>query len=80
MLLGDVRDYVMQRDSVTLHDVMAHFDITNDTARFALDYWINKNQISQSTETCASSCGGCSSGADTYQWVKTEFPLKWVGR
>jgi hypothetical protein len=58
---------------------MLHFDITDDTARFALDFWIDKKQIRFITESCSSSCGGCSTGSGSYQWVKKEFPLTWVG-
>jgi len=45
MLLGDIRNYLKQRGEATLQDVAIHFDITPDSARFALDYWQGKGKV-----------------------------------
>ncbi|OQX06689.1 MAG: hypothetical protein BWK73_30310 [Thiothrix lacustris] len=82
MMLGEIRDYLQQRGSASLTDVATHFDITVDTARFALNYWLRKGKVREQAASCgASGCGGNSCGgtktATHYAWVKRDVPLHW---
>lgn len=82
MMLGEIRDYLQQRGSTSLHDVATHFDISPDTARFALNYWQRKGKIREQAVACGSGgCGGKNCGgtqaATTYEWVKRDIPLRW---
>lgn len=78
MLLGQIRDYVKHRGTVSLYDVAVHFDISEDTARFALDYWQQKRVIQATTGGCGSSCQSCSTAAISYQWGQQSVPIRWV--
>ena len=84
MLLGQIRDYVKTRGSVSLQDVMLHFDIAADTAEFALNYWLCKGKIQLQTASCSS--GGCSSTncssrqSAQYNWVQRAMPLHFYPR
>lgn len=82
MILGDIRDYVQKRGSVSLQDIANHFDIALDTVRFAVNYWQKKGKVREQLAGCGS--GGCSGkscgGADTaiiIEWVKRDIPLQW---
>ena len=83
MMLGEIRDYLQQRGSASLNDVATHFDITQDTAQFALNYWQRKGKIRElAAGACGSGgCGGksCSGtkAATNYEWVKRAVPLQW---
>ena len=84
MLLGQIRDYVKTRGSVSLQDVMLHFDIAADTAEFALNYWLRKGKIHLQTASCSS--GGCSSTrcsssqSAQYNWAQRAMPLHFYPR
>jgi hypothetical protein len=85
MLLGEIRDYLQQRGSASLHDVATHFDIATDTAQFALGYWQKKGKVREQAAGCSSGgCGGKSCGSSgagaVYTWAKREIPLRWVSR
>ncbi len=83
MMLGEIRDYLQQRGSASLNDVATHFDITPDTAQFALNYWQRKGKVREfAAASCGSGgCGGKSCGgtqaATNYEWVKRDVPLRW---
>ncbi len=83
MMLGEIRDYLQQRGSASLNDEATHFDITQDTAQFALNYWQRKGKIRElAAGACGSGgCGGKSCGgtkaATNYEWVKRAVPLQW---
>ncbi|PWQ92100.1 FeoC-like transcriptional regulator [Leucothrix pacifica] len=84
MLLGEIRDYVKQRGSVSLNDIALHFDITPDSVQFAIQYWQRKGKIQQrnaaDTGCNSGSCGSCASNqtpAVTYEWVSRNIPLHW---
>ncbi len=82
MMLGEIRDYLQQRGSASLTDVATHFDISPDTAQFALNYWQRKGKVREQAAACSSGgCGGKSCGgtraATNYEWVKRDIPLHW---
>lgn len=82
MLLGEIRDYVKQRGTVSLRDISLHFDITTDSAQFALAYWQRRGKIrEQLAGGCGTgACGGCASNTASqlsYEWVARDIPLQW---
>jgi predicted ArsR family transcriptional regulator len=78
MKLGDIRNYIKRRGDSTLADVAIHFDISKEAAKFAIEYWIKKGKVQAQGAACGSSCGGCGSASETYQWVKNEQPIQWL--
>lgn len=82
MLLGEIRNYVQQRGTTSLHDVATHFDITEDNALFALNYWQKQGKIRAQAAACGSGCGSknCSTAkSDTptiFEWIRREIPLQ----
>ena len=78
MLLADIRQYLKKRGTASLDEVAIHFDIATDAAKFALDYWVKKNKANKVGSACGSSCGGCGSAGDSYQWKNVSaIPIKW---
>jgi len=72
MILSELRDYIHQRQSVALSDIINHFDIDEDTARQMLDVWLNKGKIRKqlATTSCGSSCNKCASAnTEYYFWT-----------
>lgn len=78
MKLGEIRNYIKRRGDSSLADVATHFDISKEAAKFAIEYWIKKGKVSVQGAACGSSCGGCESASENYQWVKNEQPIKWL--
>lgn len=82
MLLGAIRDYVRQRGTTSLHDVATHFDITEDNALFALNYWQKQGKIRTQAVTCGSGCSSknCSTSTTStptiFEWIRLEIPLQ----
>lgn len=81
MLLGEIRHYLQQRGTASLRDVATHFDIAEDTALFALNYWQKQGKIRTQATSCGSgcsskSCGGDAQAATTFEWIKRDIPLK----
>ena len=78
MKLGEIRNYIKQRGTSSLADVATHFDISKEAAKLAVEYWIKKGKVSEQNAVCRSSCGGCGSADERYQWVDDEQPIHWV--
>ncbi len=77
MILGDIRDYLKQRQTVSLQDVATHFDLSDESASLAMDYWLKKGKVRVLAATCSSSCGShCGSAGGQYQWVG-QNPVRW---
>ncbi|HIO91682.1 MAG TPA: hypothetical protein EYG68_02425 [Leucothrix mucor] len=68
MMLGEIRDYLRRREIIGLQEITNHFDISPEAAKFALEYWVNKGKVNTIGAACGSSCGGCGSAEDSYQW------------
>ncbi len=85
MLLGEIRNYIQKRGAASVHDVATHFDIAQDTARFALNYWQKQGKVREQAAGCGTNacsgknCGG-SGAATNYEWVKRDIPLRWFKR
>ena len=69
MMLGEIRDYLRQRETISLGEVINRFDISSEAAKLALEYWVNKGKVNKISAASGSSCGGCGSGEDNYQWL-----------
>lgn len=82
MLLGDIRQYLQKRGTVSLQDVATHFDIAPDTARFALNYWQKQGKVIAQASSCDSNaCGSCqNSNSSLYVWKQTGTPIRWFSR
>ena len=84
MLLADIRHYLKQRKIASLEEVAIHFDITTDSAKFALNYWIKRGNVSVVGASCGSSCKGCGTETNRYQWQTLKvmsiqnIPIKFV--
>lgn len=78
MKLGEIRNYIKHRGDSSLVDVAIHFDISKEAAKFAIEYWIKKGKVSIQGAACGSSCGGCGSASESYQWVINEKPIQWL--
>lgn len=73
MILAELRDYIQQRQQVTLADLVNRFDTDEDALRQMLEVWIRKGRIHRrlTTASCGSSCNQCGSGTNEYYcWGK----------
>jgi len=77
MKLGEIRNYIKQRGDSSLKDVANHFDISQEAAQFAIEYWIKKGKIKAQGAACSSRCGGCGSAGESYQWINNESLILW---
>ena len=78
MKLGEIRNYIKRRGDSSLADVATHFDISKEAAKFAIEYWIKKGKVSTQGAACGTSCHGCGSASESYQWVSNEQPILWL--
>jgi hypothetical protein len=80
MILSELRDYIKQRQQVSLADIANHFNSDEQALRAMLDVWIKKGRIvkQMATASCGSSCHQCQSASTEYYcWAatKTTQPL-----
>ena len=68
MILSELRDYIQERQQVSLADIVNHFDTDEQAARLMLDVWINKGKIHRkmATASCGSNCNQCESATTEY--------------
>lgn len=61
MILSELRHYVKARQSVSLRDLMLHFDTDAEALRGMLEMLINKGYVRKTTakEACGTSCCKC---------------------
>ena len=76
-MLGEIRSYLKKRGTASLSEVAIHFDMSEAAAKMAIEYWIKKHKVQAQAAACGSSCGGCTSGDDNYQWLETTNTVKW---
>lgn len=73
MILSDVRHYLKERKSVSLHDLMLHFDIDAQAVRGMLQILITKGYIrkTNANQACGTSCCKCDSSLiEIYEWLE----------
>ena len=78
MKLGEIRNYIKHRGDSSLIDVAIHFDISKEAAKLAIEYWIKKGKVQALGAACGSTCGGCNSNNESYQWINNEQLIQWM--
>ena len=72
MILSDLRDYLLQRQRVTLNDLVLHFNMDADALRGMLEKWISKGKVRKTSPEsgCGTSCCKCDPGlTEIYEWL-----------
>jgi len=74
MSLLELKEYLKNRNIVSINDLFIHFRTSPETLEPMLEHWIRKGKLRK--ETAESSCGGkhasCSCGGSRdiwYQWT-----------
>lgn len=73
MILSDLRRYLKERKSVTLRDLMLHFDTDAEALRGMLQVLITKGYVTKNSakEACGTSCCKCDSSlTEIYEFSK----------
>lgn len=73
MILSELRTYLKERKSVTLQDLMLHFDIDAEALRGMLQILITKGYVIKNSakEACGTSCCKCDSTlTEIYEYSK----------
>ncbi len=75
MILSELRNYVKERKSVALRDLMLHFDTDAEALRGMLQVLISKGYVIKASakEACGTSCCKCDSTlTEIYEYAKKE--------
>lgn len=74
MSLLELKEYLQNRDIVSINDLSIHFKASSETLEPMLEHWVRKGKLRK--ETAESSCGvkhsSCSCGRSRdvwYQWT-----------
>jgi hypothetical protein len=73
MILSELRNYLKERKSVVLRDLMLHFDTEAEALRGMLQILVTKGYVIKlaTNEACGSSCCKCDSTLmEIYEWTK----------
>jgi putative ferrous iron transport protein C len=73
MILSELRAYLKERKSVTLQDLMLHFDCDAEALRGMLQILLTKGYVSKNSakEACGTSCCKCDSTlTEIYEWSR----------
>lgn len=73
MILSELRAYLKERKSVTLRDLMLHFDTDAEALRGMLQILLTKGYINKNSakEACGTSCCKCDSTlTEIYEWSR----------
>lgn len=73
MILSELRSYLKERKSVTLRDLMLHFDTDAEALRGMLQILMAKNYVKKASakEACGTSCCKCDSTlVEIYEYAK----------
>lgn len=76
-MLGDIRNYLKRRQTASLAEIATHFDISQEAAKLAVDYWVKKGKAKNVAMACGSSCGSCNDGNENYEWVGQAKRIRW---
>ncbi len=67
-MLSDIRNYLSNRDAVSVRDLALHFDVSPAAMQGMLNHWIRKGRVKR-----IFACGGCNScdnqDSEIYTWV-----------
>lgn len=72
MILSELRDYIRTKNSVTLHELMIHFDVDANALRGMLAKWVKKGKLQQraANENCGTGCCQCDPTlTELYEWL-----------
>lgn len=73
MILSELRNYVKERKSVALRDLMLHFDTDAEALRGMLQILVVKGYVQNvsAKKACGTSCCKCDSTlVEIYEWIK----------
>ena len=61
MILSELRAYICLKKTVTLNELMLHFDMSADALRGMLSKWIKKGKLKQRplNKNCGTGCCQC---------------------
>ncbi len=70
MILLEIKKYLQEQKQVSLQDIAAKFDLTENAAKEMLAHWERKGKLEQvETSCCEKKCSCCSSPCGTvFQW------------
>ena len=67
-MLGEIRDYLAGKASVSINELALHFDVPQDAMRGMLSHWIRKGFV-RKIAACSGGCNSCdSSDTELYFW------------
>jgi DeoR/GlpR family transcriptional regulator of sugar metabolism len=72
-MLTEIRDYIKQRERVSVEDIALHFDITPELAAQQIRHWEAKGKVIllQTSHRC-SGCKGCQGqSTQIYAWKES---------
>ncbi len=75
MILSELRCYLKQQKTVTLHDLVIHFNIDADVLRGMLGKWMSKGKVRQLpvNSACGTSCCKCDPTlTEFYEWIESK--------
>jgi len=72
MILSELREYLKQKKTVTLNELVIHFDMDADALRGMLSKWISKGKVRQLPvgPECGTGCCKCDPTlTELYEWM-----------
>ena len=75
MILSELRSYMKENKTVTLNELVVHFDMDADALRGMLGKWISKGKVKQLPvgSACGTSCCKCDPTlTELYQWEEEQ--------
>ncbi len=73
MILSRIRNYLQEKQRVTLNDLVIHFNIDANALRGMLGKWISKGKVRQLpvNASCGTGCCKCDPTlTELYEWVE----------
>jgi DeoR/GlpR family transcriptional regulator of sugar metabolism len=79
MLLTEIKTYLMTHKRADITNIARHFDISPESARAFLEYWVRKGKVAQldgGVGQCQSCKGNpsCHAPSEVYQWLDQGAP------
>ncbi|HIF53728.1 MAG: FeoC-like transcriptional regulator [Methylococcales bacterium] len=75
MILSDLRDYLKAKKTVTLNELVIHFEMDGDALRGMLVKWIKKGKVRQLAvgSDCGTTCTKCDPTlTEFYEWKEEQ--------
>jgi hypothetical protein len=77
MILGDIKNYLMERRRAPLSDIALHLGSDPEAVRGMLERWIRKGKVRKlpAPASCNSGCNVCDPAAtEIYEWLDNDVP------